>query len=156
MMGRTDLSSYLMRTSNKTSSLSSSGHSSEEARGIVLVIDDDPGIRSLIEECLTQWGYLVSLAHDGVEGVNLFRENRYSMVISNYTMPGLSGTEVCRALRSIDPKVPILMVSGQAQEQIDFGDERPHLAGFLQKPFSLADLQTGIEQAFSGSLEGSW
>ncbi|MBK8576163.1 MAG: response regulator transcription factor [Elusimicrobia bacterium] len=84
----------------------------------VLVIDDEPDFRRLIEEHLTGEGFQVIMAEDGREGVSRAREALPDLILLDWNLPGQDGTEVCRILKS-DPKtqdIPILMLTVRGRE----------------------------------------
>jgi CheY-like chemotaxis protein len=81
----------------------------------VLVIDDDPDVREFMAESLADFGYAVREAADGAAGLEAFAEKRPDLVIVDFAMPGLSGSEVAaRILRDV-PGQPILFVSGYSE-----------------------------------------
>ena len=106
----------------------------------VLVVDDDPGVRTLLEECLGRWGYEVDTAIHGADGVRQARNAAVDLVITNYLMPGLSGIDVSKTIRSIAPDLPIILISGYELTDIGLGNT-DLFDGFLMKPFELDDLK---------------
>ncbi|MCL6647379.1 MAG: response regulator [Chloroflexi bacterium] len=115
----------------------------------VLVIDDDPFLRRLL--AATFRGLQLLTAADGWQGLALVRRHRPAVIVLDVTMPGVSGLEVCRALRS-DPELaatPVILLTGNTDPETQ---EAARLAGataFLTKPFrpmallSLIDRYTG-------------
>src|ERR1700691_6011555 len=77
----------------------------------VLIVDDDPGARLLIGTALEMAGFRVTTAADGISALNEFRARPVDCVILDVVMPGMSGFDVCSALRAIPDSlhVPILM-----------------------------------------------
>ena len=121
----------------------------------VLVIDDDPGICYIAQRTLERKGYRVRTTTDPEEGLLLFREqpSAWDMVVVDLTLPEISGTEVCRRLEAIDPKVRILMMSGYSigleyQELLDKGIRR-----FLPKPFLPRDLTMKVREVLDEEAE---
>ena len=108
----------------------------------VLVADDDPISRRLIAFTLTQAGHEVQVAEDGLDAYELLRTGRFRVVVSDWEMPGLSGIELCRRLRSRcggGYVYVILLTSRNRTEDIVAGLE----AGaddFITKPFEPAEL----------------
>jgi DNA-binding response OmpR family regulator len=112
----------------------------------ILVVDDEPGNRELIEAMLSDSGYEVFLAAGGEEALALAHEKRPDLIILDLMMPGLSGFEVCARLK-MDPQtggIPVLIAT--ALDQI--GDrERALAAGgddFLAKPLQYAELTARV------------
>jgi CheY-like chemotaxis protein len=85
----------------------------EDAMCMILVIDDEKGITTLIREALQMWGYGVEIAADGWEGIKKFEANQYDIVITDIRMPGMDGNSVARHIRNSDRKsTPIIGMSG--------------------------------------------
>jgi CheY-like chemotaxis protein len=79
----------------------------------ILVIDDEKGITSLIQEALSMFGYDVEIAMDGQEGIQKFEKSTYDLVITDICMPGLDGNSVARHIRNSERKsTPIIGMSG--------------------------------------------
>jgi len=108
----------------------------------ILVVEDEPDIRKLINYNLTQDHYRVVEAENGDLALKLIQRDKPSLVILDLMMPGMSGLEVCRALRSHDEtaKLPILMLTAKAGEAdrvlgLELGAD-----DYLAKPFSPREL----------------
>lgn len=78
----------------------------------VLVIDDNPTVRSSMKAMLESCGFDVSVARDGDEGLQHFRQEPFDLVISDIIMPRKDGFETVRELREITDDVPIIVMSG--------------------------------------------
>jgi two-component system response regulator MprA len=106
----------------------------------VLVVDDEPAVREVLERILRVEGFDVALAGDGREAVRRQSEARADAVLLDVLMPGLDGLEVCRRLRDVGDRTPVLMLT--AREGV--GDRVAGLeAGaddYLAKPFALEEL----------------
>ena len=94
-----------------------SRRSAARRKASVLVVDDDPDVREYIVESLADYGYAVREAADGAGGLEAFAAKRPDLVILDYAMPGMSGSEVAaRILREV-PGQPILFVSGYNESE---------------------------------------
>jgi DNA-binding response OmpR family regulator len=119
----------------------------QEPAGRVLVVDDNDDIRSLVEFKLVQAGYAVTVAHDGVDGLDKVRGWRPDLVVLDVAMPGMTGYDVCRELRA-DPAtadIPVIMLT--ARDGTDF-TTLGYLAGanvYLTKPIVLRTLLEQVE-----------
>jgi len=82
----------------------------------VLVIDDDPVVRSYVSVLLEAYDHSTILSKDGNEGLAAFESNPIDLVITDIVMPGKEGIETIREIRRLDPAVPILAVSGSHTE----------------------------------------
>jgi two-component system, cell cycle sensor histidine kinase and response regulator CckA len=115
----------------------------------ILVIDDEEQVRSVAGEMLRSAGHSVLVAASGREAIDIFR-TRWSTidaVLLDMIMPGIDGRETFRALREIDDGVKVILSSGysqtkHAQELLGRG-----AAGYVQKPFSLAELTSAVSEA---------
>jgi DNA-binding response OmpR family regulator len=109
----------------------------------ILVVDDEPTILDSVGYALQREGFDVSSARDGTEGLRLAREENPDVIVLDVMLPGLSGREVCRQLRS-ESDVPILMLSARGGEVdrvlgLELGAD-----DYVTKPFSLAELVSRI------------
>ena len=109
----------------------------------VLVVDDHPEIRNLMVAILKKRGYQVSTAYDGHDALTQFALARPDLVITDLTMPGLNGYQLCRIIRRIS-SVPVLVMSAQmgAEDMV----YRMGADAFIPKPFDLEDLWAEIEE----------
>ena len=105
---------------------------------MVLVVDDESSVRSLISNSLRDHGYRTIEAADGVDALRMARELRPDAVVLDIELPALDGTSILQSLRSHPDtqQVPIIGMSGY---DIDPADERSFTC-FLQKPFSPSDV----------------
>ena len=108
----------------------------------ILVVEDEPDIRKLVNYNLTQDHYKVLEAESGEHALKLIQRDKPSLVILDLMMPGMSGLEVCRTLRGQDEtaKLPILMLTAKAAEAdrvlgLELGAD-----DYLAKPFSPREL----------------
>jgi CheY-like chemotaxis protein/two-component sensor histidine kinase len=111
----------------------------------VLVIDDDPDVRNFIATSLEEQGYKVREAGDGREGLAAIERTAPDLVIVDFIMPGMTGAEVARKIRSRLPGQPILFVSGYSETEAvkRIAPDAPLLA----KPFRAEALQKAVRSA---------
>lgn len=105
---------------------------------LVLVVDDEASIRTLISTSLREHGYRIMEAADGVNGLRLAKELNPAAVVLDIELPALDGTTILQSLRS-DPETTGLPIIGMSGYDIDPADERSFTC-FLQKPFSPSDV----------------
>jgi signal transduction histidine kinase/ActR/RegA family two-component response regulator len=107
------------------------------ARGTVLVVDDDEGVRELVAETLQRAGLTVLLTGDGREAVELFRRQakEIQVVVLDRTMPNVSGEQAFEEIRRIRPDARIILMSGYSEEQAAWHFVDGGLEAFLHKPF---------------------
>ena len=83
----------------------------------VLVIDDEAVLRGLLQDMLAACGYRADVAESGAAGLARYQAERYRAVITDLLMPEMNGFEVVTALRTIDPAVRVIMLTGSAPAQ---------------------------------------
>jgi two-component system, cell cycle sensor histidine kinase and response regulator CckA len=116
----------------------------DESRGLVLLVEDEPRVRSQARRLLQRSGYAVIEASDGVEGAQLFEQRRgaVTVVVTDVVMPIVGGVEMVATLREQEPTLPVVFVSGYTAEDQDLPlDER---TAFLTKPYTIAALCDAI------------
>ena len=110
----------------------------------ILLVEDEIKLARFIELELQSEGYRVTVAHDGMSGLSLARESEPDLAILDWMMPGLTGVELCRRLRSTGIKIPVILLT--AKDEV--GDRVTGLdAGaddYLVKPFSIEELLARI------------
>lgn len=107
---------------------------------IVLLAEDDAVTREAIMELLVGEGYQVLPAKDGTEALNYWAEHKPDLVLLDIMMPGASGYEVCRSIRSGDRRTPVMFLSAKSEEVdvvlgLELGAD-----DFLRKPFGKHEL----------------
>ena len=106
----------------------------------VLVVDDDPRLRRLLELELAEEGYAVRGCADGVEALASIREQPPDLLVLDWMLPDFSGVELCQRLRSTGVRLPVLMLTGRDAvedrvQALDAGAD-----DYLVKPFSIEEL----------------
>ncbi len=119
-------------------------------RGTVLVVEDDEGIRNLIGKILTESGYPVIEASDGVEALKILQtfKGRCELIIADVIMPRMTGAALVEAVQVLLPDIKVLFVSGYANDTLavnGVGDE----SAFLQKPFLPTTLTEKVAELLS-------
>lgn len=117
----------------------------------VLVVDDEEIVRSLARAVLERSGHTVVEAVDGEDAVTKFRDapDDIALVLLDMTMPRMTGVECLRELRAIRPDLPVLLSSGYNEQDAIAQVAGRGLAGFLQKPYTAAELVTKVEEALA-------
>ncbi len=112
----------------------------------ILVVDDEELIRSLLNEFLTGLDYKVIEAADGKAGLDIFKREHIDLVISDIRMPGMSGMDLLKWIKSISPKTPVLMITGYKPSPAQEDAMSTKADGYLIKPFELERLKLTIRQ----------
>jgi DNA-binding NtrC family response regulator len=105
----------------------------------ILVVDDEPGIRSSLGKLLTAAGHEVLLAENGHRATSLWRERGADLVILDLFMPEKDGLETLLELRAHAPRLPIVVMSGGGAERMDLLPEAKLLGAYhtIEKPFAV-------------------
>lgn len=114
----------------------------------ILLVDDDIAVARTLESMLISLGYQTDVYLNGVEALECFQhgEQNYDLLVTDLTMPNMSGIELIRKIREQTPLLPVLVVSGYAEEQVMeqiIGIDHCHIVG---KPVMKADLAMAIRK----------
>lgn len=106
----------------------------------ILIVDDDDEIRELLEFDVSQSGYFVDTAKDGMEGLNKALNNTYDLILLDVMMPKMNGFDVCKNIRQAKLAIPILMLTAKGTiddktEGFDCGAD-----DYLVKPFDIQEV----------------
>jgi DNA-binding response OmpR family regulator len=103
----------------------------------VLAVDDESLIRMSLAIALTREGYTVETAASGLEAMELLEKNRYDLVLLDLRLPDVSGMEVLRYARRLDPTVKVLLVTASSNAPTLSEARNQGAAGVVTKPFAL-------------------
>ena len=106
----------------------------------VLVVDDEVRLAEGLKRGLEAEGFAVDVAHNGVDGLWLARENDYAVVLLDIMLPGMSGYAVCRTLREEENWTPVIMLTAKGGEWDQVEGLDTGADDYLTKPFSFAVL----------------
>lgn len=116
-------------------------------QGYLLVVDDNAGIRRLLCELLTQEGYIVETAENGIECLLKAQENEPDLVILDARMPGKSGLETVAELNKIHPDCPIIMMTAYTEMPlVNEALEEGSVKYYLAKPFNLDKVREVVKE----------
>ncbi len=113
----------------------------------ILIVDDDPGQRSLLDSFLRGQGFETVLADSGERALELLPTGKFSMMISDVRMPGLTGLETLQRARKIFPTLPVLLVTAYADIRDAVEAMRDGALNYLAKPIDLDELLATVRQA---------
>jgi two-component system, cell cycle sensor histidine kinase and response regulator CckA len=122
-----------------------------EGGGTILLVEDEVPVRDMTTSMLTQLGYRVLEAEDGIEAVKIFQQHREEIrcVLSDLAMPRMDGWDTLAALRQFSPDIPVIFSSGYDEARVMAG-EHPELPdAFLGKPYNLQNLCDTINRVLS-------
>ena len=110
-----------------------------ETSGRVLVVDDNKGFLILVSKMLSRLGYEVSSADSGENGLSIFRENEFDIVLSDYEMPGIDGVSLACSVKESSPRTPVVIMTGAGKETV-FSRKSNAVDTVISKPFTLAEI----------------
>src|SRR5246500_2053852 len=115
----------------------------------VLIVDDEPAIREVLEMILQSWGYDVRLASDGAEAKDLVESYDPGIVISDVVMPQLSGLDLLRCLKAGNPNRPVILVTAHASIDLAVESMKQGAQDFITKPMDYPKLRAILKAAES-------
>ena len=110
----------------------------------VLIVEDDPNIRELLQLYLEKGGYAVTLASDGGQGLDKFRAIKPNLVLLDVMMPVMDGWAVCKAIRE-ESNVPVIMLTAKGETDDKVMGLRTGADDYVTKPFEMKELLARIE-----------
>jgi len=111
----------------------------------VLIIEDDPAIRTGLKEALTTEGYSISEADTGTKGFEIASKGNFDLIVLDLILPGKDGIEICKDLRSDGVKTPIIMVTSRKEEIDKILGLEIGADDYVTKPFSLRELLARVK-----------
>ena len=105
----------------------------------ILIVDDDERIRDMIKEYVSLVNFNIDEASDGVEALNFFANNKYSLIILDVMMPKMDGWQVCKRIRETSD-IPIIMLTARGEEYDKLLGFELGVDDYITKPFSPREL----------------
>jgi DNA-binding response OmpR family regulator len=128
---------------------------SEKSAYHILIIEDEPAMLDGLKDNFEFEGYRVDVAPDGNAGFEKACSNAYDLIVSDVMMPGISGFDICRKLRSAGNKTPVILLTAKGQEidkvlGLELGAD-----DYITKPFGLRELLARVKAVIRRSKEGA-
>lgn len=119
----------------------------------ILIVEDEKRVADLLKIGLEENGYQTMVAYDGAMGLRLFRSASFQLVISDIILPKLDGFELCREIRKLNDRVPILMLTalGSADDKLEGFDVGAD--DYMVKPFDFRELNARVRVLLKRSSE---
>jgi len=120
------------------------------AGGKLLLVEDEDMVRAVAERALVRAGYTVTTASDGEEGLGIVAngDTQFDLIVSDVVMPAMDGPAMARAIRNVRAHVPILFMSGYAEEQLRNEIDIENMY-FIPKPFSVQQINAKVAEVLS-------
>ena len=113
----------------------------------ILVVDDDPVVGKSFDRVLSGRGYVVITANDGAEALRKIADEKYDAVFTDIKMPGMDGIEVARHIKSQQPWLPVVIVSGYATTENEARAREAGVSTIMHKPLSPEMIENGARDA---------
>ena len=113
----------------------------------ILVIDDEPGIRTVLTDILEDEKYTVITAGDGFEGLSILKESSVDLVILDIWLPNMGGIDVLKEIKKEYPDLEVIIISGHANIDLAVKAVKLGAFDFLEKPLSLEKIITVVANA---------
>ena len=139
-----DLAEPRSRRGNPHSSNRDESEESDEHHLKILVVDDETAIRDVLAAYLQEHGHHVVTAANGVEGLQIFSEGEWDLVMTDGLMPEMSGSEFAQELKKQDATVPIFLVSGSSDMVQAAAGELSPIDRIIRKPFTRETLAAAL------------
>ncbi len=124
---------------------------SPRGQGRILLVDDDNDILAIGTEFLEGLGYQVTATADSREALGLFRSpESFDLVVTDQTMPGLTGERLAEAIHAECPELPIILCTGYSERIRHLNPSQLGIRKILIKPFELADLSLAVRESLEG------
>ena len=119
----------------------------------ILIVEDEKRVADLLKIGLEENGYQTMVAYDGAMGLRLFQSNSFQLVISDIILPKLDGFELCKEIRKVNERIPILMLTalGSADDKLDGFDAGAD--DYMVKPFDFRELNARVKVLLKRNAE---
>jgi two-component system NtrC family response regulator len=114
---------------------------------LILLIDDDDSLRRVMEFSLTEVGYKVQAAASGEEGLSLFEKDTFDAVITDITMPGMSGMEVLAKIHERDERLPVVVITAYGTIESAVEAMKKGAFDYITKPFNRDELRLMLDKS---------
>jgi CheY-like chemotaxis protein len=106
----------------------------------ILIVDDEAAVANLLADAIQMQGHETTVVHDGPEALARLAERAYDAVFLDVLMPEMSGVEVLRRIRAIQPTLPVIVITGHARPEDLDEVRRLGVSEVIEKPFILTNL----------------
>lgn len=114
----------------------------------ILIVEDEQGIIQFLKQGLEEEGYTISCATDGLQGLNLIKNNSFDLILLDWMLPNITGLELCKIIRSKDITTPILFLTAKDTIQETIEGLKAGANDYIKKPFSFDELLERIKIHF--------
>jgi DNA-binding response OmpR family regulator len=113
----------------------------------ILAVDDDPGVRELLNDFLSARGYTVETVADGPSALAAVQRNPPDLLLLDLMMPGMTGMDVLRRLHGSSQRMPVIVVTAVTEEEVGRTALSSGAVDYITKPIDLAYLERAVSTA---------
>lgn len=106
----------------------------------ILIVEDERNIADSLKQGLAENGFNTQVAYDGLSGLELFRQGNFNLLILDIKLPGMNGYELCKTIRTIDAKVPVVMLTALNAVEEKLEGFEVGADDYISKPFDFREL----------------
>ena len=123
----------------------------------ILIVDDEPKVAMVLALSLERLGegYSFDIAHSGNEAIAKLQQNSYHLLITDYSMPGMTGLDLIETAHRISPQTQIVLMTAHGTDKLHQRLKTLKLAGYLDKPFSLDQIRGIVQRAVARTQEAN-
>ena len=119
----------------------------EAASKVILIVDDDAGVRESLNKVLSKEGYQILEAEDGEKALNICRQQLVHVIITDLRMPGMDGVELLKAVKLLLPDVAVIMMTAYGSVEKAVEALKQGASDFILKPFKRIEIEKAIKKA---------
>ena len=113
----------------------------------ILLVDDEEGIRKVLGIALSDMGYHVRAAENGVEALRIFEDERPPIVLTDIKMPEMDGIELLRRIKKVNPDTEVIMITGHGDMDLAIKSVKYEATDFVTKPINAEVLEIALNRA---------
>ncbi len=112
----------------------------------ILIIDDQPGIRLLLNEVFKKEGYTPLLAANGMEALKIFEEELIDCVLLDMKIPGMNGLEILEHLKAKNKRIPVIMMTAYGEQELIDEAMKLGASNYFTKPFNIFEVLEEVNE----------
>lgn len=110
-----------------------------------MVVDNEPEILNVLQDVLNLLGYSPLVVKNAKDAISAFQNEKFSLVITDMVMPDINGLELLEEFKKIDPKIPVIIITGFGSQVIEEA-LKAGAAGYIEKPFKIDDIKNILKE----------
>ncbi|HIX43748.1 chemotaxis protein CheY [Kurthia sp. 3B1D] len=112
----------------------------------ILIVDDQPGIRIVLQEVLKNEGYEIQTAGSGLEAIELIKNEDFDALLTDMKLPGMNGVEILQHAADLNKKFVIMMMTAYGEQELVDQAKSLGAAHFFKKPFEIIEVRETINE----------